>query len=481
MKNRNAAHTAIVSSTTNNSKDKTPVVWKNPPKSYNWTMTTRKPAADSKPAPAARKSNFETVKRNFETAPADAAAPLYSLGKTAAHSVLRTVLDPRAAADRAAAADDTRAAAIVSTRKPAAHKGGRVVQLAAADREAMTNSGQNPAIKSIKSDIERSFSLLENLPAAVSASMAFKYNADGVLVNDKGKEEKDPAILAAAAAVNAILGDTLGDGMDIVHDAIVAILEEKAAAADRAPAENWIDEPYTVNRLSRRVYIKLDDSAAYREEETTPIVEVYRATRRAVENSRAVKTDPASGYTYFDDIAENGDRIFYRARRFADIGGYDCNDLYTAGVETLRDYETMRAALDLTARQETVLRLREQGHGYKAIASYLGVTQRAIAKTCEAIQKKARAALALDIEYIDTLRADMTAAAADDTPAAAPADFITALRARAADRAARRADIQREIDSLDTYINRPMIETPARAANMWDYIEEYLNSGWFLK
>ena len=48
--------------------------------------------------------------------------------------------------------------------------------------------------------------------------------------------------------------------------------------------------------------------------------------------------------------------------------------------------------MELTDRQAQILRLRMQGKGYKAIATYLGVTQRAIAKTVAQIQSKATAA-----------------------------------------------------------------------------------------
>ena len=78
--------------------------------------------------------------------------------------------------------------------------------------------------------------------------------------------------------------------------------------------------------------------------------------------------------------------------KHADLGGYNCDGNYTADRQTVEDYETTIARLDLTDRQAQVLRLRMQGKGYKAIATYLGVTQRAIAKTVGQIQTKATAA-----------------------------------------------------------------------------------------
>ena len=137
--------------------------------------------------------------------------------------------------------------------------------------------------------------------------------------------------------------------------------------------------------------IRTEDSRAYRDETTTPIQEVYRAVRQAVQDSRATQTDPRNGYTYIEDNENGLETIYYRLHKYADLGGYNCDGNYTADRQTVEDYETTVARLDLTDRQAQVLRLRMQGKGYKAIATYLGVTQRAIAKTVEQVQKKALA------------------------------------------------------------------------------------------
>ena len=211
----------------------------------------------------------------------------------------------------------------------------------------------------------------------------------------------------AENALNALIGETLSDGIDLVQTAALALLEQ---AADHADGPGWLDRPYTVRRLSRRVYIKETDGAAYREDETTPAQEVYRAVRRAVQESRAVQTDPRNGYTYIEDMTADGlDVIYYRLHKYADLGGYAHNghdvdrlpggpagfgqggEHYTADRQTVADYNDIIDRLDLTPRQREVLELRMSGRGYKAIASYLGVTQRAIAKTVEQVQKKALA------------------------------------------------------------------------------------------
>ena len=129
---------------------------------------------------------------------------------------------------------------------------------------------------------------------------------------------------------------------------------------------------YTVRRLSRRVYVKAEDSAAYREEDTAPMREVFQAVRRAVQDSRAVQTDPRNGYTYIEELTVDGlDAIYYRLQKYADLGGYNVNGNYTADRQTVTEYNAIMERLNLTTRQAEVLALRMRGHGYKAIATYL--------------------------------------------------------------------------------------------------------------
>ena len=303
---------------------------------------------------AKSRPDFEQVKRNYETALAsgkDSTQELTDLATAVAYSVLNKCIDPQ--------------------------------RKTAADRETVSDNGYNPALVQLKRGIAADLATLDNLRTATNKATRTAYNADGDLTTET--VDKD-----AEKAVAALVGETLSDGIDLVNAAAVAILEQAAEHAD--PADPWLDTPYTTRRLSRRVYIRTEDSRAYRDETTTPIQEVYRAVRQAVQDSRATQTDPRNGYSYIEELTADGlDVIYYRLQKYADLGGYDCNGLYTADRQTAADYETIVERLELTDRQAVVIRLRMQGKGYKAIATYLGVTQRAIAKTVEQVQKKALA------------------------------------------------------------------------------------------
>ena len=306
--------------------------------------------ANTTPAPV---KDFEQVKRDFETAldsGKDYGPALLDLSTVFAYSVVNKCIDPQ--------------------------------RKAAADHDSVSDNGQNPAMIALKRGIAFDRRTLDNTTAAANAATRCTMNKDGDPVTETVDSD-------AAAALAALVGETLSDGIDLVQTAAVALLEQ---AADHANGPGWLDKPYTVRRLSRKVYIKETDSAAYRDDETTPAQEVYRAVRRAVQESRAVQTDPRNGYTYIEELTVDGlDAIYYRLQKYADLGGYNVNGNYTADRQTVTEYNAIMDKLNLTARQAEVLALRMRGHGYKAIATYLGVTKRAVSKTMEQVQKKALA------------------------------------------------------------------------------------------
>lgn len=327
------------------------------------------PKADQK---SNQKTTFDAVKRSFETAyksGGDYTPELYTLSRAVAHSVLKKCLDPQ--------------------------KG------TAWQSDKVSDNGQSPALLDLKRGIEKDLTALKNLDYCTGQATKATYNEDGDRVEKIADRD-------ANNGLSSLIDSALTDGIDLVHAAAVALLEQAKDHAGEGGA--WLDEKYTVRRLSKRVYIRLEDSAAYRENETTPIQEVYRAVRRAVMESRAVQTDPKSGYTYISDLTPDGlDAIYYRMRRYADIGGYTGGrggshtpggpveyggggTQYTADRQTVTDLETLILSLGLTDRQAVILQLRMQGKGHKAIATYLGVTQRAVAKTVEQMRKKAVAA-----------------------------------------------------------------------------------------
>lgn len=305
------------------------------------TNTTAATTGAQTAATANQAHDFAALLRAYETTHAsgqDTAAPLYALATACALSVLKKCIDPQ--------------------------------RKAATDRQTVSNNGMNAALAEVRRGIMHDIDLLEKLTAAHNAAFALAYNDDGDLVQVVIDQD-------AEKAAAALQGETLSDGIDLVHTAVAAILEQ---TADHAAAPGWLESPYTMRKLSRRVLIRADDTAAWEEEETSPIREVYRAVRRAVQDSRAMQTDPRNGYLYIEDAAadpgsDKTETIYRRLHKWADLGGYTHDGHYTADHKTAADYNATVSALNLTERQAQIIRLRMSGYGYKAIARYLGVNE----------------------------------------------------------------------------------------------------------
>lgn len=277
-----------------------------------------------------------------------------------------------------------------------------------ADRPS--NSGLNPALVALRNDLTRDREYLTRLAYAVNEATRLTFNVDG----DPVSEVIDPAL---AKAATDLAGQALGDGLDLVNDAIVAILDETASQAERDPGQPVdLERPYSVRRLKRKVWIKTAESVkGWETVETTPIQEVFKAVRRSIQNSRHMQADPRNGYTYLEDLAidpETGDgsTIYRRLPKYADMGddgttrpaadyipgqpaGLDGKPTnYSADRETVETTDRLIAAMGLTDREMTVLKYRLAGYGYKAIATAMGLTVDNAKRCGRRIRDKATAA-----------------------------------------------------------------------------------------
>lgn len=253
---------------------------------------------------------------------------------------------------------------------------------------------QNKALIQVRQSIAHDRNALDRIAYANAHAYVMTYNTDG----ERVQKVNDPD---SVKALNALCSECFGDGIDLVNDAVVAILTECKKQKDREPdAPTDLERPYTVRRLNRKVWIKTADSVnGWETVETTPIQEVYKAVRRTIEQSRATQSDPRNGYTYIADLATDPDSdttetIYRRLPKYADLGGYatDFNGactFYTADPETVNDYDSIIERLNLTAKQAKILALRQSGYGYKAIATYLAIRPDSVRDCIKAIRAKA--------------------------------------------------------------------------------------------
>lgn len=255
----------------------------------------------------------------------------------------------------------------------------------------VSNSGCNTQLDEVKRSIYRDKNTLANIDYSCKQAFTTVYNEDG----DRQTKTKDSDY---RYAYNKLSQQTLGDGLDLVHVAMVALLDE-SEKADRT-RENFLENTYEVRRLKKKVWIKSADSVnGWETVETSPIREVYKAVRREVANSRSLNIDPSNGYLYLEALATDEESneeatIYRRLNKFSDLAGNvtDYNGAVTfetVDSASVDKYENMVDALELTARQAKVLELRMGGYGYVAIATYLGVNEKSVRDVLKTVQKKA--------------------------------------------------------------------------------------------
>lgn len=255
----------------------------------------------------------------------------------------------------------------------------------------VSNSGCNAQLDEVKRSIYRDKNTLANIDYSCKQAFTTVYNEDG----DRQTKTKDNDY---RYAYNKLSQQTLGDGLDLVHVAMVALLDE-SEKADRT-RENFLENTSEVRRLKKKVWIKSADSVnGWETVETSPIREVYKAVRREVANSRSLNIDPSNGYLYLEDLATDEESneeatIYRRLNKFSDLAGNvtDYNGAVTfetVDSASVGKYENMVDALELTARQAKVLELRMGGYGCVAIGTYLGVKEESVMSVLKTIQKKA--------------------------------------------------------------------------------------------
>lgn len=259
-------------------------------------------------------------------------------------------------------------------------------------------TSSNPTLIELRNELSTDIHMIHNTTYCNSHARTLHYTDNGDVDSTVLDEYLDKAL-------NRLSHDRLGDGVDLTHDAIVAILEECKKQEERGESIN-LESSYTIRRLKKKVWIKVEDSVGgWETVETVLIREVYKHVRRSINTSRAAATDPRNGYSYLADIStdeESGEEetIYRRMSKYADLGGYATDayshreTLYSIDQESVDRCDAIIAALHLTKKQAQILALRQSGsgYGYKAIATKLGVTENSVKSACREMARKAERA-----------------------------------------------------------------------------------------
>lgn len=196
-----------------------------------------------------------------------------------------------------------------------------------------------------------------------------------------------------------------GEGMDFVNVAIVAFLNEEKKAHERNvnTCNFWTQKEYAEMDIDKRVIIQRDDSAKKREFARTPAKVVYQKLREYIVSNRGVKIDEK--HVFIEEIVqnENGteEQLYHRLKNGMQFAYYDFVEKHENTCNLLHASIVIQSFLDtLTAKEQKVLDLRLQGHGYKAISSYMGTCNNSTVKTVKSLQKKAEKSGLLDLASV---------------------------------------------------------------------------------
>lgn len=192
----------------------------NESKTTNATQTTNGQTTQTESKTDSR-ATFDSVKRTFETAYAsgtDYTAPLMDLSTAIAYSVLNKCIDPQ--------------------------------RKTAKDRESVSDSGINPALVDLKRGISADRAALSRLSYCADVATRTTYNADGDRVEQIADRD-------AYNELNRLANDTLSDGLDLVNTAALPFWNRQANTRQR---RGMAGQAHTVRRLSKRVYIRMDDA-----------------------------------------------------------------------------------------------------------------------------------------------------------------------------------------------------------------------------
>lgn len=391
-------------------------------------------------------TGYAALMRNFEIAweSGDYAAELVQLSRAVAKSIIKKLEDPqrKQATERAAVSNSGINPAMVALRNGITADCALLDGMAVAQETAryIRINSKGSAVSEVADPAAAA--IIDNAAAAVLSDGIDLVQAAAAALVDQARNHAAPADPAAAHA--AAMGK-----LNNAHAAAIAAAAEYAAIGATAAADQahthaaaiaaaiamidrntgidtinlvldsvsvsvitaWIETPYIVRRLKKRVYIKEDSSIAWEDKEITPISAVYAAVREMVDKSRAMQTDPRNGYLYLEDMVKDDETadpaaaaletIYRRMDKFADLGGYAAtghfdnhgntthSGNYTVNAAAVADYDSIIARLNLTERQAEIIRYRMRGYGYLAIGTALGVSHQAVNNACKKIQKKA--------------------------------------------------------------------------------------------
>lgn len=308
---------------------------------------------------------FKTLEKEVNASGQPTAETLYKIGRIVAVSVIRKCLDPQGKNGTATPTEYAKAKTV------------------------------SPYLVQVRKDLLDALDNLDTIERTSKTAYKARYNTNGERVQEVADKAEEDALFTA-------LSDTLGDGLDLVHDAILAILSEVDKSKARGDKSFNLSGTYTHKVLSKRVII--DETASqqpeWRDKETTPIQQIFNSVRRSIRSSQSARIE-CNAYSYLENKVSNPDggdieTTFYRLPKYS-AAATPTSDLYgrpTDYVYADTDFPTLYAdfckTAKLTVREIAVFRYRCSGLSQSVIADRLGVTTNSVKGCLNRIRDKAK-------------------------------------------------------------------------------------------
>lgn len=190
-------------------------------------------------------------------------------------------------------------------------------------------------------------------------------------------------------AAYALIGSTWSGcgGLDLVNDAVVALLECLQKTDN-------LQDTVTSKELERKVIIN-NQKPTFKEVQVTYIQQVYRAVRQSIRENKSV-CSASNKYIYINDIIEDEDgneyNAYIRLPKYSDVGVItaDGNNPVIVGEQYSYEYIYNKInSLHLSTSERTVLEYRLSGYSYGDIAKKMGLSNNTVKGYRQRICKKA--------------------------------------------------------------------------------------------
>ena len=251
----------------------------------------------------------------------------------------------------------------------------------------------------LRGETVKNFALLDNLDKRTKTDTLSTFDSNGkikCIVADKEYTK----------AVEKVLHDSMSQGVDVVHQASISILEEVATIQQKNGKKSlkvgFMLEPYESRKTNGKTFaINGKKSVEWETVEVLPIRNVFKSVRAYIQNNKSIKA-VINGYSYIESLSidnesDEVEKIYYRLNKYADLGEIvtDFNGkevAYTTTAEEVEQYKKSLADLIIKAQLDQkhidYINCRLSGKSLIEIAKYIGVSLRTATRIQQELQKK---------------------------------------------------------------------------------------------